>query len=77
MVTNPRHLPALHVVRVLPFPRPPYLQPCLPGTGGGARGWLLTSLLYPQTAVDGFDALDLLGNLHGSLRLCGAGYNAG
>jgi hypothetical protein len=27
--------------------------------------------------VYGFDALDLLGNLHGSLRLCGAGYNAG
>jgi hypothetical protein len=77
VVANPGHLPAPHVVRVLRFPRPAYLLPCLPGAGGWAWGWLLASLLYPQMVVYGFDALDLLGNLHGSLRLCGAGYNAG
>jgi hypothetical protein len=33
--------------------------------------------LYLQTVVHGFDALDLLGNVLGSLRLCGAGDNAG
>jgi hypothetical protein len=39
------------------------------------RGWLRASLLYPQTVVYGFDALDLLSNLHGSLSLYGPGYN--
>jgi len=41
------------------------------------RAWLRAPLLYLQTIVYGFNALDLLGNLHGSLRLCRAGYNSG
>src|SRR5215217_6465441 len=58
------------------LPRPVCLLPCLPGAGGCARGWLRASLPYPQTVVYGFDTLNLLGNLHGSLSLCGAGYGA-
>jgi len=35
----------------------------------------MTFLLHPQMIAYLFDALDLLGKLHGSLRLCGAGHN--
>ena len=36
---------------------------------------LTEPLLHPQMIAYCFDSLDLLGNLHGSLGLCGAGHN--
>ena len=74
---NPGHLPVPQAVTALPYPCVAGLLPCPPGAGRCTRAWLRAPLLYLQTIVYGFNALDLLGNLHGPLRLCRAGDNAG